>query len=211
MFGIGTAGSVAALCDGGKPKGAAEWIDSRTCSEIIPNDCDLENACLMRDSAALPRQENATGAPAGSRTVDPRRRPRTVIVAFVVATAMLAATFVIINRHRSPSSVTRHEALAIAEQYVVHEWTPSETNAFHGVDLEGIRVDTPDAFFQSSSERGWWMANQRNVGMPYKWGGFDTPEEFDRGLRDGQIRRRRLQRGKATVARCCRERACGRN
>lgn len=140
----------------------------------------------MRDSAALPRQENATEALGASQTVGRWRRPRTVIVAFLAAIALFVATFVIFNRDRPPSRVTRHEALAIAEQYVVHEWTPSETNAFHGVDPEGIRVDTPDALFQSVSERGWWMANQRNVGMPYKWGGFDTPEEFDRGLRDGK-------------------------
>ena len=25
------------------------------------------------------------------------------------------------------------------------------------------------------------------MGFPYKWGGFDTPEEFDRGLREGRF------------------------
>ena len=92
------------------------------------------------------------------------------------------------RRNTSPSRITRAEALAIAESYVTHEWVPADANAFHGVDPNGIRVDTPDANFQpDGDDRGWWIAGQRNVGFPYKWGGFDTPEEFDRGLRAGRF------------------------
>ena len=91
------------------------------------------------------------------------------------------------DHHDSPSRVTRSEAVAIAQSYVAHEWTATAANVFHGVDPDGIRVDTPDADFQpEGDERGWWIAGQRNVALPYKWGGFDTPEEFDRGLREGK-------------------------
>lgn len=80
------------------------------------------------------------------------------------------------------------EALATAAAYVTHEWTATEANIFHGNDPQGIRVDTLDAAFQpqSGDDRGWWLVGQKNVGIPYKWGGFDTPEEFDRGLREGR-------------------------
>ncbi len=99
-----------------------------------------------------------------------------------------AAWFYIKRRPSAPSRITRGETLAIAESYVTHGWIPAEANAFHGVDPDGIRVDTPDANFQpADDDRGWWIAGQRNVGLPYKWGGFDTPEEFDRGLRAGRF------------------------
>ena len=98
------------------------------------------------------------------------------------------AWFLFDRRRDAPSRVTPSEVLAIAESYVTHEWTPTEANAFHGIDPAGIRVDTPDANFQSEGDdRGWWIAGQRNLGLPYKWGGFDTPEEFDRGLRAGRF------------------------
>ena len=87
-----------------------------------------------------------------------------------------------------PSLVTRAEAKAIAESYVAHEWTAAAGNVFHGMDAEGIRVDTPDVSFQpKEGEHGWWLAGGKNVGLPYKWGGFDTPEEFDRGLSEGRF------------------------
>jgi hypothetical protein len=116
--------------------------------------------------------------------------PALVLPALVIAVA-LAATFhraLDLDGRPAPSRVTRSEALAIAEAYATHEWRSTEANAFHGIDPEGIRVDTPDAGFQPADEdRGWWRAGQRNIGLPYKWGGFDTPEEFDRGLRAGQF------------------------
>jgi len=134
---------------------------------------------------------------------------RKLIVVIALAAALgFVATRIIDRRPAPPSQVTRSEVVAIAERYVSHEWTPAAQNAFHGVDAEGIRVDTPDALFQGEKEeRGWWIADQRNVGFPYKWGGFDTPEEFDRGLREGKYAGGRLQRGKAPPARCRGERA----
>ena len=108
-----------------------------------------------------------------------------VVLLIALAIVFVARTFQ--DRRSPPSRVTRSEALAIAESYVVHEWTPTAANAFHGVDPGGIRVDTPDAdFHPEGDESGWWIAGQRNVALPYKWGGFDTPEEFDRGVREGK-------------------------
>lgn len=83
--------------------------------------------------------------------------------------------------------VTRADVIATAEHYLRHVWTPTERNIFHAIDPDGIRVDTPDAGFQRPEPpAGWWRAGERNVGLPYMWGGFDTPESFDAGLRAGK-------------------------
>ena len=112
---------------------------------------------------------------------------RLFAIIFLIALAIVFIVRTNQNRRSAPSQVTRSEAITIAESYVVHEWIPTAANAFHGVDPTGIRVDTPDAdFHPEGDERGWWIAGQRNIAMPYKWGGFDTPEEFDRGLRESK-------------------------
>lgn len=88
-----------------------------------------------------------------------------------------------------PGTVRRSEALALAERYVTHVWKPTARNAFHGTDAKGVKVETPDVGFRPadpSTRPGWWVAGQRNVGVPYKWGGFDLPEDFDRGVRQGK-------------------------
>jgi hypothetical protein len=105
------------------------------------------------------------------------------IVALVVAAVIVAGG----GKSAPQSRVTRAEALATALEYASHQWTPTAANVFHGLDPEGIRVDTPDAQFRPvNDDPGWWRASERNVGLPYKWGGFDTPEAFDQGLRDGK-------------------------
>ena len=111
-----------------------------------------------------------------------------MLAIFLLVVLAGAALYFLPRQARTPSRITRPEVLAIAESYVTHEWTATEANAFHGNDPDGVRVDTPDAGFQSEGDdRGWWLAGRRNVGFPYKWGGFDTPEEFDRGLRAGRF------------------------
>jgi hypothetical protein len=83
--------------------------------------------------------------------------------------------------------ITRGECLAIAEQYRTHRWLPSERNVMHGPDAEGIRVDTPDAGHRvAGSFAGWWVPGQWNEGVPYQWGGFAMPEEFDRDVTAGK-------------------------
>ena len=85
------------------------------------------------------------------------------------------------------TSVSRQDVLKIAEAYHSHRWVPSEANIYHGVDADGIRVDTPDIdYTDPGAERpGWWMSNKKNIGIPYMWGGFDTPESFDQKLSSG--------------------------
>ncbi len=84
------------------------------------------------------------------------------------------------------SQVTPSEALAIAEMYARHSWRPFARNLLHDNDGDGIRVDTPDAGYQPADGRaGWWMPGEVNHGIPYKWGGFDDPDSFDRGIASG--------------------------
>ena len=74
----------------------------------------------------------------------------------------------------APQDLDRARVLATAERYATLEWTATEANAFHGEDDAGTPVDTPD---QELNERG-WTVGAVNVGVPYKWGGWDTPERF---------------------------------
>ncbi len=77
-------------------------------------------------------------------------------------------------------SVTRAEAMSIADAYAKHRWKATNTNVFHGKDQQGVSVDTPDAGYKpKQSFAGWWKSGEWNTGVPYKWGGFDTPAEFD--------------------------------
>ncbi|HET6406341.1 MAG TPA: hypothetical protein VFG14_00555 [Chthoniobacteraceae bacterium] len=85
------------------------------------------------------------------------------------------------------SEVNRAEAIAMAERYCSHAWTATEKNIYHGNDPNGIRVDSPNAGYKPQEGRGgWWEAGKKNVGIPYMWGGFDTPETFDAGLKEGK-------------------------
>ncbi len=86
----------------------------------------------------------------------------------------------------APSQVTPSEALRIAEVYCKHPWRPFARNILHGVDAKGITVDTPDAGYRPASGRnGWWVPGEMNVGIPYKWGGFDDPTSFDAAIAAG--------------------------
>lgn len=76
------------------------------------------------------------------------------------------------------SSVTRQEAISIAESYVSLTWTAEARHRMHGTAPDGQRVDTPDAAAAPTiGDTAWWHIGT-NQGMPYKWGGFDTPEQF---------------------------------
>ncbi|MCE9518967.1 MAG: hypothetical protein K8R87_05310 [Verrucomicrobia bacterium] len=84
------------------------------------------------------------------------------------------------------SKVKRSEVIAIATAYVQHRWQPTEANILHGMDEKGIRVDTPDkCYCPGDGVAGWWLPDQINIGLPYKWGGFDTPEQFDAAIKRG--------------------------
>jgi hypothetical protein len=75
--------------------------------------------------------------------------------------------------------VTRDEAVATAYRYTRVEWMPEPRHVRHGPDSQGIPVHTPDrTIAKFGDRRGWWRPGVPAVGMPYQWGGFDTPESF---------------------------------
>ena len=89
--------------------------------------------------------------------------------------------------HARADGVTRRDAVETAESYRGFVWVPAQRNVFHGFDKKGVRVDTPDnAFHPPNTRPGWWVPDVPNYGMPYKWGGFDTPETFTQGLSAGK-------------------------
>ena len=89
-------------------------------------------------------------------------------------------------RLAAPSKVTRSQVMGKAIRYASHSWTARGINVRHGPDGAGIRVDTPDQGYQKpGAVPGYWVPGQVNQGVPYQWGGFSTPEEFDRGLAAG--------------------------
>jgi len=83
--------------------------------------------------------------------------------------------------------ITRAEALKIAESYVDHRWHASAANRLHGLDGKGIEVHTPDQDGgRGSPLQNCWRVDADNIGVAYKWGGRDTPESFDAGIRAGK-------------------------
>ena len=109
----------------------------------------------------------------------PRFRASLMLVAFAVAllsTAPLRA-----------QSLTRAEALKIAETYIQHRWQSTDKNLHHGQDSHGVQVHTPDRpGGHGSPNEACWEVGSANAGVAYKWGGFDTPESFDKGIRAGK-------------------------
>jgi hypothetical protein len=104
------------------------------------------------------------------------------ITCALLALALSAAA----GTKRPPSTVTRAEVMATAERYRTLAWVPTKANIRHGTDRAGIRIDTPDAAFRPGGTfPGWWRTGMVNKSMPYKWGGFDTPESFLTGLSTG--------------------------
>lgn len=75
--------------------------------------------------------------------------------------------------------------LAIAKTYAEHAWAATAQNARHSPDAHGVDVQTPDGS-PGQLVPGMWRIGPNNVGIPYKWGGFDTPESFDAGVASGK-------------------------
>ncbi len=65
---------------------------------------------------------------------------------------------------------TRAEILARAKTFADHKWTCGATN-LHASCYGPYRSD--------------WTSGQVITGVPYNWGGFDSPEAFDRKLAKG--------------------------
>jgi hypothetical protein len=83
--------------------------------------------------------------------------------------------------------LTPEQAIATAYRYTQVEWMPEARHIRHGNDSNGIPVHTPDRTLIFYEERGgWWMPGLAAKSVPYKWGGFDTPESFLRGIKEGR-------------------------
>ena len=114
--------------------------------------------------------------------------PRMSSVHFPIAAAVFAACIF-------PSCAPRttpEKAMATAYRYSALEWMPEQRHVRHGRDGAGIPVHTPDVSLGNHGDpRGYWAPGKAARGMPYKWGGFDTPESFlaglERGMKAGDI------------------------
>lgn len=84
-------------------------------------------------------------------------------------------------------AVTRAEAMAIAHAYTALQWMPEDRHVRHGPDRQGILVHTPDhSLSQHGYPGGWWKPDTTAIGMPYQWGGFDTPRSFLNAIARGE-------------------------
>src|SRR5438067_6052453 len=84
--------------------------------------------------------------------------------------------------------LTRNEALQIAEAFAQHRWDATAKNIRHGLDSAHVEIHTPnvDATQPGTNDASHWTPGASNVGVPYKWGGFDTLESFDAGIKAGK-------------------------
>lgn len=82
--------------------------------------------------------------------------------------------------------VSRQQAIAIARTYQQLAWKPAKGNILHGADADGVLVHTPDlSLTRHGYKNGWWKPAEMMRGMPYQWGGFDTPSQFLKDLKKG--------------------------
>jgi hypothetical protein len=111
-------------------------------------------------------------------------------------------SLVIIARYEA----SRYEVMEMAEAYKNHRWVATETNIHHDAPEPRPRidevpqepasqqmpprgyegsVDTPDRDTYSDwpAWRGWVVGE--NLGIPYKWLGWSSIEEFDQGISQG--------------------------
>mgnify|MGYP001179041937 CR=1 FL=1 len=74
--------------------------------------------------------------------------------------------------------VSPSEALETADAYVNFNWTAENFNITDGLetDLEGVMIQTPE-----------WIQVGDNYHIPYKWGGFNTLDEFSSGLLENKF------------------------
>jgi len=128
----------------------------------------------------------------------PHAFPRTFGVAWLVLLSLLLGTVLVFysSRHGAVATgslthllpkdpVSREEILSIARSYAEHHWQATSKNVRHSLDAHGVQIETPDSP-TGASEAGKWHVDAENIGLPYKWGGFDTPQSFDAGLKSGK-------------------------
>lgn len=82
----------------------------------------------------------------------------------------------------------RKNVVKTALEFVNMIWIPTEKNLYHGYDINGILVNTPDINYSGVkyNKCGWWRVDEQNQGMAYDWGGFCTVEEFQKAISDGK-------------------------
>jgi hypothetical protein len=81
----------------------------------------------------------------------------------------------------------REEAVGTAYTYSRVEWQPQERHQKHGRDGNGVLVHTPDKTLSDHGfSNGWWQTGKVARGVPYQWGGFDTPQQFLASLGRGE-------------------------
>lgn len=103
------------------------------------------------------------------------------------ATLLLSAALLLGATPLRAQTLTRAEALQVAEAYVKHRWQSTDKNLRHGPDSRGVQVHTPDRpGHHGAPDEACWEVGATNAGVAYKWGGFDTPESFDKGVRAGK-------------------------
>lgn len=87
----------------------------------------------------------------------------------------------------SAQSITRADALSIAESFIQHQWRPTIRNVRHGKDTDGVEVHTPDRDGgRGSPLNDCWIPDVENIGVAYKWGGNDNPKSFSAGIANGK-------------------------
>ena len=68
------------------------------------------------------------------------------------------------------------------------KWIPEARHIKHGDDKNGVLVHTPDLTLNEKDfANGWWKPGEVMTAMPYQWGGFDTPEQFQQSLEKGEF------------------------
>ncbi|MEP2776800.1 MAG: hypothetical protein ABJQ29_11440 [Luteolibacter sp.] len=96
---------------------------------------------------------------------------------------LLTAIYLPSCRH----TVRPEDSIIIAKSYADLQWQPEARHIRHGHDSKGIMVNTPDTSLPKTlGRRGYWTPGRPATGMPYKWGGFDTPESFLKGIAAGK-------------------------
>lgn len=85
------------------------------------------------------------------------------------------------------AGITRAETLKIAQAYCNYQWEASEKNVRQGKDGDGVLVHTPNQIDpKAAPDPQLWTIGAVNTGVPYKWGGFDSLESFQKGIKSGK-------------------------
>ena len=115
------------------------------------------------------------------------RSKRHIPSSFGIRASSLASLLIAFAPVAFCQTITRAEALRIAESYVQHHWEASARNVLHGKDKKGVEVHTPDREGGHGNPLDeCWRINEENIGVAYKWGGDDTPASFSAGIRAGK-------------------------